>query len=63
MGEAIDEVMLLAKFKCPAGVSVAQIVREVKPAQRCKGLSGRAFYNCLSRVMEEELTKRGCKRI
>ena len=59
----IDEVMLLAKFKCPSGVSVAQIVREVKPAQRCRGLSGRAFYDCLSRVISEELTRRGCKRI
>ena len=66
MGEAgnlIDEAMLLAKFKCPAGVSVTQIIREVKPAQKCKGKKGREFYECLSHVIEQELMKRGCKRI
>jgi len=65
MGEAglIDEAMLLAKWKCPTGVSVTQIIREIKPAKLCKGKKGREFYDCLSHVIEQELMKRGCVRI
>lgn len=60
MGEV--ETLLLAKFKCPPDVRISNIIREVKPAQKCRGKSGREFYNCLSHILEEELIKRGCVR-
>lgn len=59
----VGETLLLAKFKCPPNVRVSDIIREVKPATKCKGKTGREFYNCLSHILEQELIKRGCVRI
>jgi len=61
MDFSIEELM--ARFKCPKGVSVAKIIATVKPAQKCKGLKGQAFYSCMSRIVEEALIKAGCKPI